>query len=91
MEELMESQPTLKGVLAVSAGGPDKRETITLDVSNLPTMAELERQYLNLVLARENGSKSRAAKILGLSVKTMYNKLGSYRADETAEVIRPGT
>jgi two-component system, NtrC family, response regulator HydG len=59
-----------------------KSETLTLDVTAMPTLQEVERQYLNLVLERVNGNKVKAAKILGVSVKTIYNKLDAYKAEE---------
>jgi DNA-binding protein Fis len=48
---------------------------ITLDISGLPTLATLEKAYLDIVLKKTMGNKVEAAKILGVSVKTIYNKL----------------
>jgi DNA-binding NtrC family response regulator len=59
--------------------GSSIQEQIVLDVSNFPTMEDLEKQYLNLVLDRQNGNKARTAKILGFSIKTIYNKLDGYK------------
>lgn len=53
---------------------------LVLDLANLPTLEVLERQYLNMVLEHTGGSKPAAAKILGVSVKTIYNKLDAYKA-----------
>lgn len=76
----METQTTLP----VGATQPQvKAEKLVLDVSQLPTMAELERTYLEAVLAQTGGNKVKTAKILGFSVKTIYNKLDGYKADET--------
>jgi DNA-binding NtrC family response regulator len=65
----------------------NQQTTTVIDVTNLPTLQELERQYLNLVLGKTSGSKAEAAKILGVSVKTVYNKLDAYkeRATTTTE------
>jgi len=65
-----------------AAPKPDATSQIFLEVTKLPTMAELEQQYLNLVLAQTGGNKVKTAKILGFSVKTIYNKLDGYKADE---------
>jgi DNA-binding NtrC family response regulator len=53
-----------------------------IDVTNLPTLQEVERQYLTLVLSKTAGNKPQAAKILGVTVKTVYNKLNEYKAQE---------
>ncbi len=53
----------------------NKTERLTIDVTNMPTLEMVEREYINLALQKANGSKARAAQILGVSVKTVYNKL----------------
>jgi len=40
------------------------------------TLAELERQYIEEVLARHDGHRGQAAVALGIDPKTLYNKLG---------------
>jgi Nif-specific regulatory protein len=52
------------------------------DLPKLPTLAQIERQYINQVLAAVGGSKEKAAQVLGVSVKTVYNKLNSYAKNE---------
>ena len=52
--------------------------TRTLDVTGLPTLAELNKQYLLMVLDSVGGKKAQAAKILGISVLTVYKKLQQY-------------
>jgi DNA-binding NtrC family response regulator len=42
------------------------------------TLAELEREYIERVLASEGGNKTRAAARLGLDRKTLYRKLEEY-------------
>jgi DNA-binding NtrC family response regulator len=79
----METQTTLP--VGAQAGG--KQEKVVLDVTALPTMEEVERQYLNLVLAQTGGNKVKTAKILGFSVKTIYNKLDGYKENES-EIVR---
>jgi DNA-binding NtrC family response regulator len=44
------------------------------------TLAELEREYIERVLAAEGGNKTRAAQRLGLDRKTLYRKLEEYAA-----------
>lgn len=42
------------------------------------TLEELERNHIMATLEHLNGNKTRAAKMLGITVKTLYNKLHSY-------------
>lgn len=41
----------------------------------LPPLEELERRYIKLVLDRVDGNKRRAARILGISRRTLYRRL----------------
>ncbi len=41
-------------------------------------LAEIEKRHILRVLASTNGNKTRAARILGIDTKTLYNKLKSY-------------
>lgn len=76
--------------MSYKEGKMDNQQTSTvIDVTNLPTLADLERQYLNLVLTKTSGNKPQAAKILGVSVKTVYNKLDEYKAQETVTTTEP--
>lgn len=43
------------------------------------SLAELERRYIQHVLAEKRGNKSLAAQTLGISLKTLYNKLKEYK------------
>lgn len=46
--------------------------------SELPTLAELEKRHILNAIALSDGNKTKAAKILGVSLKTIYNKLHEY-------------
>ena len=41
------------------------------------TLEEMEREYIEAVLAEHNGHRGNAAKALGIDPKTLYNKLGA--------------
>jgi DNA-binding NtrC family response regulator len=43
------------------------------------TVDEVERQLILATLDRTNGNKTRAARMLGVSLKTLHNKLRRYR------------
>lgn len=45
-------------------------------------LAEVEKRHIHRVLASTEGNKTRAARILGIDTKTLYNKLKSYRTSE---------
>lgn len=44
-------------------------------IDDRPTLAELERRYIRLVLAEADGNKSRAAEVLGIDRRTIYRYL----------------
>lgn len=46
----------------------------------LVTLHEMERRYIMSVLEKTNGNKSEAAKILGITIKSVYNKLHEYES-----------
>jgi DNA-binding NtrC family response regulator len=48
------------------------------------TLEELEREYIERVVAAEGGNKTRAAQRLGLDRKTLYRKLEEYGARDAA-------
>ena len=47
-------------------------------VGSATTLAELERQHIDAVLAQTNWHQGNAAKILGISSKTLYRKIREY-------------
>jgi DNA-binding NtrC family response regulator len=53
-----------------------------------PTLAELERRYIELVLRETGGNKKRAAELLGIDRRTLYRTLeraGAERSEEEEE------
>ncbi len=53
----------------------------TNDPTELATMEEVERQYIEYVLRVTGGNKTHAAQLLGLDRKTLYRKLERYRIE----------
>jgi len=51
-----------------------------IDPAELVPLEEVERRYILRVLEAAGGSRTLAAKILGLDRKTLYRKLQQYRA-----------
>jgi DNA-binding NtrC family response regulator len=48
------------------------------------TVDEAERQLIDLTLAHTGGNKTRAAEMLGISLKTLHNKLNRMKEEATA-------
>ena len=46
------------------------------------SLAEIEKRHILRVLASTGGNKTRAAKILGIDTKTLYNKLKAYKLQD---------
>jgi DNA-binding NtrC family response regulator len=42
-------------------------------------LAEVEREHILRVLARNGGDKTRTARELGIALKTLYNKLAKFK------------
>ena len=53
----------------------------TLQIAIGTRIAEVERRMILATLAELDGDKERTAKTLGISLKTLYNKLKRYRAE----------
>ncbi|MCA8942787.1 MAG: hypothetical protein KDB80_09540 [Planctomycetes bacterium] len=68
---LCEESATLKSLIAESDPGGEILRT---------PLAEIEKRHILRVLSATNGNKTRAAKILGIDAKTLYNKLKNYGA-----------
>ena len=48
------------------------------------TITEVERQLILATLEQCNGTKEKAAEMLGISLKTLYNRLREYESEDTA-------
>jgi DNA-binding NtrC family response regulator len=55
-----------------------------------PQMREIEEQYVKLVLKHTSNNKTRAAKILGISIRTLQNRLGELAIAEAARSVGIG-
>ena len=53
------------------------------DILRTP-LAEIEKRHILRVLSSTGGNKTRAARVLGIDTKTLYNKLKSYGAAAAA-------
>jgi DNA-binding NtrC family response regulator len=55
---------------------PETPEGESIPVPPGATMEQIEEAYINMVLQRTNNNKTKAADILGISVRTLHNRLG---------------
>jgi DNA-binding NtrC family response regulator len=56
------------------------QELATLQIAVGTNLADVERWLIFATLQKCGGNKTRAAALLGVSLKTLYNRLNAYRA-----------
>jgi DNA-binding NtrC family response regulator len=61
----------------------DARKTVQVEVGT--TVDEVEKQLILKTLESTHNNKTKAAEILGISAKTLQNKLKEYSSTDTAE------
>jgi two-component system response regulator AtoC len=61
--------------------GTEETSGSTLQVKVGTSIGEVERRLIMATLEQCDGDKKEAAKILGVSVKTLYNRLNEFKAD----------
>jgi len=64
-------------------------EAATLRVPLGVTVDQVEKEYILASLQRNGGNKARTAELLGISEKTLYNKLNRYAAEARARAGEP--
>ncbi len=69
--------------LAASPEGADAGPTIPIRVG--ATIADAEKRLIMATLEKVDGNRTRASEILGVSVKTLYNRLKSYEEESQGE------
>ena len=72
----------------VSVGSRPPAQVFEPEVVRLPvgtTVGEAEKALIQLTLQHTKNNKTRAAEILGISLKTLFNKLKEYGASEGAD------
>jgi len=74
-----ETVPALEGETAAEFG-PEAGDAATLQVRVGSSIEQVERRLILATLDSVAGDKKRAAEILGISLKTLYNRLNVYEA-----------
>ena len=79
MEHLEESAPPLP--VAAAAAGAAPSVSVTATDGQVFTIASLEKQAIKAALLQTGGNRTQAAEALGISIRTLRNKLQEYRAE----------
>ncbi len=79
---VMEQKPARPIVRKIETG--IKMTEIPAEVSETATLRDLEILAIYAALERNDGNKAKAAKELGISLKTLYNKLNQSDGKKTA-------
>jgi DNA-binding NtrC family response regulator len=64
-------------------GSRTKRLPAGLDLKAGCSVSEMERQLIEITLAETDGNRTHAARLLGISLRTLRNKLREYRLTES--------
>jgi len=70
------SGPSSVVVLAAPAGGE-----VPAPMAGLPTLAQLEKGHIHAALQHCKGNRTQTAKVLGISIRTLRNKLNQYKSE----------
>lgn len=65
------------GTIAIIINKEGKME----EIKAIKTLAKVEEEHIMEVLKKCNGNKMKTARALGISTKTLYNKLDSYKIE----------
>lgn len=83
-KQIPSSRGNLQQVVGSRDGAPPSNPA-----EDWPTLAVLERRYIDLVLARTAGNKTRAAKVLGIDRRTLNRMFARERARAAATSDKP--
>lgn len=92
MSEETNTQTLAQTVAATETKAPTA--PVTQAANPIMTLAQLERLYILNALKATDGNKTKAAGMLGITIKTLYNKLHEYGEFEnfaTRSKAKPGT
>jgi DNA-binding NtrC family response regulator len=73
LNHLSRDRPRASDTPACKEPEPDRDDALHIRVG--PPVSELEKAYIDMVLKHTNGNKAKAARILGLSIRTLHNRL----------------
>jgi DNA-binding NtrC family response regulator len=76
---LAEDSPNDFAAKLVSAGAANGHVSVTDGSGGVLTIAALEKQAIRAALRQTEGNRTQAAALLGISIRTLRNKLQEYR------------
>jgi DNA-binding NtrC family response regulator len=79
VEQSYELAEGFDAVLQIAGASGDDADDLALRAG--VSIAAMERKLIELTLAHFHGDKRRSAAVLGISVRTLYNRLRQYRAE----------
>jgi outer membrane protein OmpA-like peptidoglycan-associated protein len=93
LDKAVERHETLREVLALrrqlhDQGGPKPPSSLLLTPGM--TLDEAERRLIEITLEHTGNNKTRAAEILGISVKTLHNKLNRFKLEDATACATKG-
>ncbi len=89
LENIIHRAYALRGRLKITPAdlfdqSVDTPESTGLQAGN--SVSEMERKLIMTTLEQTNGNRTHAARLLGISLRTLRNKLREYRVEETVTV-----
>lgn len=89
LENLVHRSFALRGRLSITASdlfdqAIDSPETTTMQAGH--SVSSMERKLIQATLDQTSGNRTHAAKLLGISLRTLRNKLREYRVEEEVAV-----
>jgi DNA-binding NtrC family response regulator len=85
VEDLPAGQRPSYAAASTPAPAADGEESTVLRVEVGESIADAERRLILATLAQLDGDKKRAAEVLGISLKTLYNRLAVYAAAQSGK------
>jgi two-component system response regulator FlrC len=89
LENVVHRAFALRGRLKITPSDLFDQTVDAADAAGLQagqSVGEMERKLIMTTLEQTNGNRTHAAKLLGISLRTLRNKLREYRVEETATV-----
>ena len=89
LENIIHRSFALRGRLKITPADLFDQSIETPESSPLQaghSVSEMERKLIMTTLEQTNGNRTHAAKLLGISLRTLRNKLREYRFEETAAI-----